>query len=426
MAVPVIDWSDWSASTIEPFMEAVIHFQSGNVTLTDENIVNVQFDALMFDSSHVLFGPPQPITGFLEIIDYNQIYNPITNAELIDNIQIDLYLGINVSGTAKKQLYGIFFAQEWAYDTSTHITTVDFIDKVDELLTVDNRLDGLVPTKNQDLQAFLVALLDLSGHTWVNHLLISNTVTLPYSFYEESMASTLNNAIEALMASYIYAPDGIGHLFKEYWYTTGITLTDEDVDSWEFMQSSIQTYDSVDVKAQLPFLKKEEVLVSFDSTALQASTTYDYTATHVFETYGFQASTANSTIPIVIYNANILGIYWRNSSNILYDTFSVIGSVIKFAEQQVSVVGNRPYTITNNYIPTISYAAQISQYLESKIFEDYFVLKCSLRGCYGLWVGGLISVDSDMYDISGTYTIVGLSFSYNGAVHTNLTLHRIS
>lgn len=621
MSIPNIDWDEWSRPSIEPFMEVVIHFPSGDVLLTDDEIANIYFNEVMFDNSHVLFGPPEPATGSLEIVDYDQIYNPITNEEVVENIQLDFYLGLwaqdmpspfgpnivssfdqpilvnyndesvyacvvyindtylmpgssykvtytfsvneveetvqqivdipnywfdwhkyavvypvnhtvesvviqqqlylgtestgssshiganivtsfdqpillqNTSETVYgckiyinnadlisgnkyhitytileegntatiqesfdvqfdwfaqheyaitynkpytvqtitvqpliplKQLYGIFFAQEWSYDTSTHSTTVDIINKIDELLTIDNRLDGLSPTTNQSLQTFLVALLNLSGHTWVNHLSSSNTVTLPYSFYEDTMASTLNNAIEALMASYIYAHDGIGHLFEESWYDTNVTLTDDDVESWEFMQSSIQTYDSVDVRAQLPSLKINEVLLSMDGQSVVHPNIYEYSASHVYKMVGIQTSVDASTIPYAAYNATWRNIMWRHTSTVTYDTFKVIGSVIDFAEQQVSVVGNRPYEISkNNYIPSTIYASQIASYLEDKIFENYFVLECSLRGCYGFWVGATIEVNSDLYGISGAYIIVGLDFSYNGAVHTNLTLHRI-
>ena len=92
MANPNIVWDEWSQPSIEPFMEAVIHFTSGNITLTDDDIYNVSETVELFDSSHVLFGPPSPATATLEIVDFAQQYNPTLNTELTAGTQVDFYL----------------------------------------------------------------------------------------------------------------------------------------------------------------------------------------------------------------------------------------------------------------------------------------------------------------------------------------------
>ena len=93
MAHPAIDWDIWSAPTICPSMKAVIHFPSGDVSYTDDDIASISFDLNAFDTSAILFGAPTPGTGTLDLVDYSQKLNPATNSELQAGIGIDLYLG---------------------------------------------------------------------------------------------------------------------------------------------------------------------------------------------------------------------------------------------------------------------------------------------------------------------------------------------
>ena len=524
MAIPNIDWDEWSQPAIEPFMEAIIHFPTGDVLISDDEISSINFSISMFENSRVLFGPPQPATASMDIVDYDQIYNPLKNSQATDNIQVDLYLGLwpldkeailgeNIvtsfdqpifvsylnedvwacvvyiddtflepGGRYRltytyhfndssdycqnffdvpalwferhiyaitehdqftvdsvviqqvfplKQLYGVFFTQEWSYDTATHITSVDMIDEVSGLLTTDNRLDGPTPSKNVDLHTFIATLLRLYDTRLVDDLLASETVTLPYSFYENSMAATLNNGIEALCASYIYAHDGIPHLFKLYWYDTEATITDEDVESWEISQSSVAVYDSLNVYAMLPTLQKNSTLLSISQQTISQGDVFEYSTARVYNTTLVRFSSGEYTDPgtpyvFSRYTANILNFSW-NSYQQTCDSLEVLGNVVGLAPQLYSnIAGKSPYEIKDNgYIPTLARARYIYTYLSQYIFEKYFIIEATFRGCYGFWIGAKLHVTSEMYDIDGEYIITAISFDYTGSVHTTLTLQRI-
>lgn len=522
MAIPEIDWDEWSQPAIEPFMEAVIHFPTEDVLLSDDEISSINFNIAMFDSSHVLFGPPKPATASLDIIDYSQRYNPMKDSTLVDNLQVDLYLGlrplnrepslgpnivssydqpilvkyldeniwacifhiddtylipgatyrITYTFTVRgenletkewfdvsadwferhiyavthrephvthnlviqllrplKQLYGVFFTQEWSHDTSNHITTVDMITETSDLLATDNRASGPVPTMNVDLQAFIVYLLRLYDSRLENHLQESDTVILPYSFYEDSMAKTLNSGIEALMASYIYAHDGIPHLFQEFWYNTDVELTDDDVEYWEFAQSSIAVYDSINVYAMVPTLKQEAPLIYLENPEIISGETVYYNAERVYALQTIRTSNDGTSTHDIDYTFDCLSMTWEfSASTIPYSTVEVLGSVVDLSEQAYnSVIGKAPYEIKkNSYIPNLTYAESIYTYLNRYIFKDYFIIKASLRGCYGFWIGAKINVLSELYEISGSYIITEIDFTYTGAVHTALTLQRIA
>lgn len=102
MAKPIIDWDAWSASTIAPIMKAVIHLESGDIEVTDDEISYISYTLHSFDSQYIMFGPPVPGTASLEIIDYKQRFNPVTNHELIAGVQIDMFLGLRSTDTFEK------------------------------------------------------------------------------------------------------------------------------------------------------------------------------------------------------------------------------------------------------------------------------------------------------------------------------------
>ncbi len=98
MAFPTASWTDWSQPSIEPFMEITIHFPSGDVTIYDGGISNVSIDGQMFDSSSVLFGPPEPTEASVDLVDYAQRYNPVLNTELVAGIEVEFFLGLRGVG----------------------------------------------------------------------------------------------------------------------------------------------------------------------------------------------------------------------------------------------------------------------------------------------------------------------------------------
>ena len=460
--MPNINWEYWSQDSIEPFMEAVIHFSSGNVTITDEYIAGLSFTASMFDSSHILFGPPEPLEGSLEIVDFNQIYNPTRNSLLVAGIQIDLYLGLWQPGFNQqvlvKQQYGQVFSKEWTYDSNTHTATIEFVDTIADLLLVDNRASSDVPSTDVKLETFIFDLLSLYGtisndlwFTWGDFSAwqwnslsatwgtlkeasdaahtaagTSTDIILPYSFYEDTQAATVNNGVEALCASLIADQFGDIHLFRLYWYNTHITLTDEDVETYEFMQSSIATYDSVEVKAQLPSRKMGVSLLSIENQVIKYPNRFSYTASRVYDTYAVCTESSGSAYPYA-WTADVVSFLWRRSTAIYFNKFVVLGSVIELNEQlsESNIVGDRPYSLnTNGYIPSVSTADYIASYLESFIYQEYFTLKVELNGCFGFWPGGLLRVKSALYNIDAEYSIASIEFNYTGSIHTVLTLQR--
>ncbi len=486
MAAPRIDWEHWSQYSIEPFMYCVIHFASGDVTITDDNIANISMSLYMFDSSYLLFGPPEPPTCSLEIVDFDQIFNPTNNSELTDNISVDFYLGLHNINYANfyvswdfihsltwaqasnytwstindlepapfsVQRYGTFLTQEWTYDTLSHTATVDLIGYTSDLLLTDNRLSGPTPTTNYDLRTFVETMLGLyasdlevslttwqdvseltwsqaASYTWASlgQYESSTSITLPYLFYEDTMAATLNNGITALYSSFVYGPDNTPHLFRLFWYSTGITLTDEDIETYEIKQSSIETYDSVDVHAQVPAKQDNVTLLSLENQEIKWPDTFEYSTPRVYQTYAVETD-REDTVYYAAWNASAVNFLWRVSTAQYFMKFVVIGSTIVLTDRKSStnVVGVTPYTLsTNGYIPSIAYAEDIMSYLTTYIFQKYFTLKVSLRGCYGLWVGAQINLYSELYGIDAPYIITQIEFNYDGAVHTELTLQRIN
>lgn len=520
MAIPNIDWDEWSEPAIEPFMEAIVHFPGNDVLLNDTNISNIDFTVPMFSSSSVLFGPPNPGTGSLEIIDFEQRFNPVYNNELTDGIQIDLYLGLwpldieghlgsNIvtsfeqpiavnylgqdvwasvvhidnaylyplsryrleytyipNGSSDtitdwfevpgdwferhiyaitqddqytvvnviirevlplKQRYGVFYSTEWSYDTSSHTATVEFVDELDKLLLTDNRVDSQDPAINVDLQEFIVELIELYKQI-DNALEATDTVELPYSFYEDTQATTINKGVEALGASLISAHDGVFHLFKLYWYDTGITLTDGDVESYEFRQSSVATYDSVSVSAMIPSRVFNKELLSLENISVAWPNEFYFSTPRVFNVYAVVTSKEGNKYSDW-WNADFNSIFWRLSNSQFFKTFTVYGSTIELTEQlsNDAFVGATPYEISgNSYIPNTVYSEALASYLSEYIFQPYFTIKATIRGCYGIWVGAKIHITSELYGADADYIVVDLAYTYSGSVHTTLTMQRIS
>lgn len=134
MANPIASWSEWSQTTIEPYMEAVIHFPSGDVTIYDGDIAAVNIVGRMFESSHILFGPPEPMEATLEIVDIEQNYNPVYNDELTAGTQVDFYLGLRKYGDAgtlgDPQVIQWDEPQQTIYNNQTVWTTVFYTESM--------------------------------------------------------------------------------------------------------------------------------------------------------------------------------------------------------------------------------------------------------------------------------------------------------
>ena len=516
--MPTIDWDEWSAPEIRPYMAAIIYLPNETINISDDEIVSVNFFEYMFADNCVLFGPPNPGTGQLEIIDYEQRFNPMINPDLMTpNIKIELYLGLwpvssdtnlgpnivtsfeqpvyatvdgqytwatiihtndeylhplgryrleysfsladeseiyteyfYVPGTwfekhiyaitqdtqytvydvkiqevqSILQPYGTFYAQDWTYSSVTHITNVDLVDGLALLLTQDTSMYSLMPAQNQDSVQFLLSMLpDIN---------ISDNVvptTLLYSTYQETYPKTVNSLVEAIRSSLVVSPDNTMELFRYSWYDTGITLTDHDVTEYILEQSSTALYDSITVEYQKPTLKSEEVIFSEENLAIEDGLEFFYSRANVFDFTHFNCG-YTSQIKMMRFILKPVSCIWVKSESISLNNDltkgTLYGRVIEYSTYAISYgTGSHSYSIvSNNYIQTKEHAEAIVDTLAENIFLPYFTIRVTIRGCYGIWVGGLINVYSEMYGIDNQYIITQVDFDYNGGVRTTLTLQR--
>lgn len=531
MAFPVSNWSEWSQPSIEPFMEAVIHFPNEDVVLTDHEISNVNITARMFDSSSILFGPPEPATASLEIIDYAQAFNPVLNSNLVENVQIDFYLGLwpldssqlPVVGTnlvssfdqpilveyqsvdcwatiihvtpgylqptkryrleytyqlygsnelitesfvvpthwferhiyaitldtqytvfdvkiyeiqALIQPYGVFFSQEWSYDTVSHTATVDLIDSMNEVLSLDNRASAELPSAQVSLKAFVQDFLQLydANTSLINNYsdepLRSFDSTLDYSFYESSQKDTINSMIPALMACYFFLPDGSAALCQPTGaFDPDITLTDDDIETYDISQTSSYAYDSIVVDYYSTSLV-QKVLRAVDDYKVNTSwQTLLFDTARLYEVDYIQYTGFSNTVPNPIYyewsSAEVHSLLAAsNPTSWLH--FEAVGQCVEGTSQQYSLVeGSSEYHISSNmYIQNLTHAITIYNLLDTFRQDLFNTISVTLRGCFAFWPGALVLVRSHLYNIWAVYVIVGIDFSYDGAVHTTLTLQK--
>lgn len=110
------------------------------------------------------------------------------------------------------------------------------------------------------------------------------------------------------------------------------------------------------------------------------------------------------------------------------EKFSIMGTIVDSNIVPVyNVEGMLPYEIKDNhYIQTKQRAMTLVDVLDASFVRPYQIVTITLRGGYGLWVGGILHLQSDIYGIDADYSIIGLKFGYNGAIDTTLTLQRIS
>ena len=532
MAFPKANWNDWSQSTIEPFMQAVIHFPTGDVTLTDDEISNVSLSLSAFDSSATLFGKPTPSTGSLEIIDYDQRFNPTNNAQLQAGIQIDLFLGLkgvyseeqlgpNLVGTVEEPLqvvydrnitwaypfrtkqqlakstqyallfdyvladgsaasefrigdvselfvrpsnwhdwdhyavvypqemqisnlristvnstlmyeYGTFYAQEWSYDSVGFTASVDLVDNINDILTLDNRADGTTPsTSSTNLLNFLVAYLRLSTPD-VEATFTSGSV--PYTFYEASQADTINKLIEAVGGMMFAMPDGTIVVTNSAGaYDTDITLTDDDIETYSIEQTSAITMDSAQVNAMLPTVVESSEIVNYTEVAINSTdNTFPLNAARVISVdylnFNVAAANTNSYFYMFPYTWDPVNLYFNGTGMRLESAeLTVLGRVISATPVPVyNSLGTLPYIIADNdYIMSKSQAQSLVDKLDAFIDMRYRVISITLRGAPQFWLGGKLHVTSTMYGINADYMIIDVQYTYNGAIATTLKLQRI-
>lgn len=514
MAYPVANWEEWSQPSIEPFMQFVIHFPTGNVTIYDGNISNVSVDGRMFESSSILFGPPEPTEASVDIVDYDQEYNPVLNSALVAGIQVDLFLGLRLYdeenlGPAKiiqydpdqqvlydgqevwatvfhtesmlvpghryllvydytldgeevirerveipydwfdrtiyaitheeeitvidAQLYeilseyapyGVFYAREWSYDTTSHIATIDLVDNMNDALMFDNRVDGPKPNTDVDLRTFTTSLLNL--YSTVEPLIAEDvyTTTLLLSFYEDTQASTVANLVQACQAAYFFLPDGSAVLCPFTGaYDTEIIITDEDVITYNIQQTSAVSFDSVVVDQANVYLEQIKV-IDYTDLDLSAHPIIPFTASRLFNLEYVLGTKTNGTASWVYYTWSIAGLDYGSSE---WPALEAWGTCVQSNAIPVSIgaSGTLPYEIKNNcYIQTDAHARAICSNIEQFLALRYNTVEFTLRGCPSLWQGARIHLQSNLYNIDADYVVIENHFNYNGAVSTTIVAQR--
>lgn len=524
MAIPITRWNCWGESTIQPKMQAVVHFPSGDQTYTNENIADINFSLSAFSSTDTLFGKPVANTGSISFVDYDQKLNPTKNSELIEGIKIDLYLGLvgyydesqlgpnivdkqeentqvfyngdtvwaipfwtteapslkeqyllsfnfempdgSIGATSKigtifelfivpdnwpdythlaiiypsnltvtnlslrtvKELwdpYGTFYAQEWSYDSVGGTASVDLIDGMNNLLQTDNRASAAAPSINVNPVNFLRDLIELTGEALDITGVSSPVDTLPFCFYESTQSGTISDLVTALAAMLIFLPDGTMALSSyNGYYNTNVTLTDNDIDTYDIQQTSSVTMDSAVVDALLPENIESSVLASYSNIDLAQGAIVPLSSGNIMTVDYIEALSHEDTL--LRYTSDITAIYYENTTPITLDSLLVYGHAINSSAIPVfNMRGVLPYTISDNpYIQSVAHAQVLVDILDAFIDLKYRILSITLRGCPGFWLGAILTIKSDLYNIDAKYVVIGLDFSYNGAIYTTLTLQR--
>lgn len=514
MAYPVASWEKWSQPSIEPFMEIVIHFLSGDVHIYDGGISNVTVDGRMFESSSILFGPPEPTEASVDLVDYAQEFNPVLNTALVAGIQVDLFLGLR--GDDDEQLgpgkiiqydpdqlvmysgqevwatvfhtesllipghryllvyeytldgsevirekveipyewfdrtiyaitheeeitvlnaqlyeilgalepYGVFFTREWSYDTVSHIATIDLVDNMNDALMLDNRSDSLLPATNVDLRTFTTSLLNL--YSPVDNLVAADVYTaqLLLSCYEDTQAKTVSNLVQACQAAYFFLPDGSAVLCPFTGaYDTDITITDEDVITYNIQQTSAVSFDSVTVDQANVYLEQIKLL-DYTDIDLALQPIIPFTASRVFNLEYVLGTKTNGTASWVYYTWSIAGL---NYSNGVWPALEAWGTCVKANKIPIAIgsAGTLPYEIKDNYyIQTAEHAQAMCSNLEQFLALRYNTVEFTIRGCPSIWQGARIHLQSTLYNIDADYVVIENHYNYNGAVSTTLIAQR--
>lgn len=321
--------------------------------------------------------------------------------------------------------YGVFYTQEWSYSSDGGSADVDLVCGMNNLLQLDNRASAAVPTTNASPVDFLKQLIELSGDTLDTSDFVSPVDSIPFCFYESTQSGTISDLVESLAASLVFLPDGTMALYSyNGYYNTNITLTDDDIDTYDIQQTSSITMDSASVEALLPTNVESSELARYSNILLDPGDIVPLSAENIMSVD--YATAVNAEDGLLRYSSDITSVIYESDKATTFDTLVVYGhAVTTNAIAIFNVQGALPYTITSNpYIQSINQAQALVDALDSFIDLKYRVLSITLRGCPGFWPGATITINSAKYGINAKYVIIGIDFSYNGAVYTTLTLQR--
>lgn len=462
VTVPNSNWSVWGAAAVSPYVDVVIIVPTttgSHLYIVDpSNISSLTFNLRAFSSSSVLTGAPTPGTGSLEIIDYDQIYNPTLNDSLTSGLSMIIRLGTVtwaqdssgewVKSVTSRTPYGRYSTQEWSYDTDTHTATLSFISYLSDFLSYDSRDVMPLPSTGVPVTDILSQFSSLwqHGDTSDTHLqTVSEYIddslvvdTLRRSFYEDSITETLNQLAQATLLNIYPTMSGTPIIFSgpDGWYDTGVTLTDDNVESFSVEQTSAAQYDSVSVTVHVPKLVQNTQLATFSDYMLEIGEVLPLSIGKVASVDYLQVKNASSTIgeytwdvTSVTYTAgNTLdGSYDRLSEDGVYaDELTVYGTVVSSTERTVTnVSGQATYEIDSDYVQSVEQANKILDLYTKFLSESVQIVTVNCVGSPGFWLGGRIHVTSDLYSIDDDFVIIGLSVTYTGALSTTLTLQKL-
>lgn len=395
-------------------------------------------DELKFTIPFTMEPPITPLGFYLVSFDYTIVATRETFSETLEypvdwpessNLGLMFDEEVNVANFKvqlaeyKLEPYGVFYTKEWSYDSNSFEVSVELVDSMDELLTLDNRPDADLPSQNVDLKTFYANLLELSYPLDSTHI---DSTPVYYSFYESTQSASITAMTVALGGSLFFMPDGSLVFAKpDGYYETNITFTDEDIFSYDIEQTSTIAHDSIEVEQANITVEKNVQLFNFTNIELGSTPSFEI-STDKLLSVDYLKYTGINTEPI-LFTWNVRAMSLNVPFDNAVDTISAYGSTAKPAYIKHSSSGGiAPYSIeSNGYIQHTDQAERLINILLESINEPYRLIKANIRGCYGLWVGAIVHVQSAIYGISAKYVIIGISFNYAGAIDTTVTLQHI-
>lgn len=367
-----------------------------------------------------------------------------------DNRRIHAYLGVVLPDESVEWLkQGVFYSGDWKCPDNSPTASASAMDRAK--LLMQSQFSTSIVYQGQTISYLVEVVLADAGLDTSEYQIDTISTTIPYAWFEPMTHwQALKQLAECCCANIYFDEDGIFRFeSKEHLagHTTSQTTISDSVNLIScdnpFAYSEVRNYIEVISKPLIPDVEQEIYNMQEEQFDLGAGD-YKYLTLFFSKTPCIDVQTpvfdySGGTVIIKSWTAYAWGgdIVLQNLSNTLATITEITvdgkplidtGEIRAISKDDVLVTeqGAKKYTLTNNFIQSLSFAQEIANFILATYKAPEKDVDAEVRGNFALQLGDRITVVNAQNSINADYWILKDELTFNGTLSGKLLGRKVT